>query len=231
MAVVTISREFGSGGDQVAEHLCEVLGYRSFGKAEILQAAQDTNMSKWNAVDYSEDNHEVQTFLNRLFGRAASPVQNIAWLEDPSIASRPERADVHEVAVIAIVKRAIRAALQVNQMVIVGRGGQVLLRNTPGVLHVRIEAPFEQRSRTVIEQLRREQKVEHSEIELLRAAADLIANRDIASADYIRRFFDVDWADPNLYHLMLNMGMLTVEQATQIIAAGVQAVEKQTTAA
>ena len=230
MAVVTISREYGSGGDQVAARLCEILGYHSFGKAQIEKAAEDTTMSRLNAVDYSEDNHEVQSFLKRVFGRSASPVQNIAWMENPSIASQAKRADVHEIAVISLVKRAIKAALVENRMVIVGRGGQVLLKDQPGVLHVRIEAPLENRTQRVMEQLKRENKENLPAGDLMRAADELIATRDIASADYIRRYYNVNWADPRLYHMVLNLGLLSVEQATQIIATGVSELEPQAAA-
>jgi cytidylate kinase len=226
MAVITISREFASGGDQVAERLCEELGYHAFGKVQIAQAVAETSMSKWNAVDYSEDNHEVQTFLERLFRRTATPVQTIAWRDDPSIATRPERADVHELAVISIVKRAIKAAQQFDNMVIVGRGGQVLLKGAPGVLHVRIEAPLEQRIQRVMEQLNNEQKLERTNGDLLRAANELVAKRDVASADYIRRYYDVNWADPKLYHLVLNLGLLDVETAVALIVTAVKAEEK-----
>jgi cytidylate kinase len=226
MAVITISREFGSGGDQVAVRLCEELGYQAFGKVQIAQAVEETSMSKWNAVDYTEDNHEVQSFLDRLFRRTATPVQTIAWMEDPSIATRPERADVHELAVISIVKRAIKTAWRVDNMVIVGRGGQVLLKGMPGVLHVRIEAPLEQRVLQVMQQLNLEQKLESSNGDLLRAANELIANRDVASADYIRRYYDVNWADPKLYHMVLNLGLLPVETAVQLIITALKALEK-----
>ena len=227
MAVITISREFGSGGDEVAARLCEILGYASFGKTQIIQAAEETTMSRLNAIDYSEDNHEVQSFLDRLFGRMASPVQNIAWTENPSIASGPRRADVHDVAVISLVKRAIKTALRVNNVVIVGRGGQVLLKDTPGVLHVRIVAPLEIRKKLVVEQMKRDQNSGKSDAELMHAAEEQIATRDVASADYIRRYYNVDWADPKLYHLVFNMGLLQVEQTARIIAAVVREKETQ----
>lgn len=221
MAVITISREYASGGDQVAARVCELLGYGSFGKGQIAQAAEDTNMSRSNIVDYTEDNHEIQRFLDRLLGRTATPVQNIAWSENPSIATRPERADVKETAVLSLVKRAVRAALKKGSMVIVGRGGQVLLKDTPGVLHVRIIAPLEQR----IQRAAVESGSGPSNGERLRKASETIATRDMASADYIQRYYGVDWADPRLYHLVLNLGLLSEEQAAQIIAAAVKSTE------
>jgi len=228
MTVITISRQFGSGGDEVANRLCEVLGYHSFGKLQILQAAEGTSLSILNAIDYSEDNHEVQTFLERLFGRSPSTVQKIAWAENPSIATRPERADVQDLAVMGLVKRAIQAALKAGNMVIIGRGGQVLLKNTPGVLHVRIEAPMEIRAKRVKQQLKQAGET-RSEKGLARAASDLIAARDKASADYLKMYFSVDWDEPWLYHMVLNLGKLTIEQATTIIVAGVTSMEAAAT--
>ncbi len=225
MAVITISREFGSGGDAVAIRLCDELGYNSFSKEQITEAAKETTLGKHNAIDYTEDNHEVQTFLNRLFGRNASPVQKIAWAENPSIAERPERVDAHDTAVLSLTKRAILASVKAGNFVIVGRGGQVLLKDTSGVLHVRIVAPVEMRIKRIQQQLRDKTDASQSDDKLRQAAAEIIANRDMASADYIKRYFNVDWNDPQLYHLVLNRGRLNVEQAAQIIIAAVQSME------
>lgn len=225
MAVITISREFGSGGDEVANRLCEMLGYHSFGKAQITQAVETTTYPKYMAVDYSEDQHEVQSFLERLFGRTASPAQKIAWADDPSIATRPERSDVDEAAVLSLVRRAIRAASESGDMVIVGRGGQVLLQGSSGVLHIRIEAPVEERIERVKKQLLSDKGGGRDERELLRAASDMIVTRDMASADYIKRFYNVAWDDPKLYHMVLNLGKLSIEQAVQIINAAVHTLE------
>src|SRR5450759_1600011 len=227
MAIITISREFGSGGDEVASRLCEILSYKSFGKLQIIQAAKESTLSKSNAIDYSEDNHEVQSFLDRLFGRTPSLVQKIAWSENPSISSRPAQADVHDTAMLSLVKRAIQAAVTAGNMVIIGRGGQVLLKDTPGVLHLRIEAPVKIRIERVKLQLIKEPGASQSEDNLVRAASDIIANRDMASADYIKRYFNVDWDNPLRYHMVLNLGKLNVEQAVQIIVVAIQNLDTQ----
>ena len=225
MAVITISREHASGGDEVASQLCAVLGYRSFGKEQVQQAAEETTYPRYMAIDYSEDQHEVQNFLERLFSVAASPAQRMAWAEDPSIAASPERAVVDEATVLSLVRRAVKAACKAGNTVIVGRGGQMLLRGEPSVLHVRIEAPVVERIDRVMEQLRKERTGVYDEMILRREAADLVANRDISSADYIKRFYEVDWADPKLYHMLLNLGYLSVVQAVQAIVAVVQTME------
>lgn len=226
MAIITLSREHGSGGNEIVGRLCEELGYHAFGKAEIIQAALESTLSKSNVIDYSEDNHEVQTFLDRLFGRTASPVQKIAWTENPSIASRPKQADVHETAVLGLGKRAVQSAVHAGNMIIIGRGGQVILKDTPGVLHVRIEAPVEMRIERVKDQLKKEPGASKSEKSLLKAAKDIITDRDMASADYLKRYFSIDWHDPRLYHMVLNLGKLSIEQAVQIIVVTIHSMGK-----
>ena len=77
------------------------------------------------------------------------------------------------------------------------------------VLHVRIEAPLDVRMRRVQEQKQPSEP----------AARARIAERDGAAADYLRRFYKIDWADQLLCHLWLNSGYWDVERAARIIAA------------
>ncbi len=51
MAIITLSREFGSGGDEIANRLCEMLSYHCFGKLQVTQAASETTLSKNNVID------------------------------------------------------------------------------------------------------------------------------------------------------------------------------------
>lgn len=217
MTVITISRQYGSGGDLIAQEICKRLGYQYFDKQMIVDVADQVGIARRLAVDYSEDNHEVQTFLDRLFRSTATTAQMLAWAENPAIASSPERADLTDEAVIGLIKRAVRAAHKRGKVVIVGRGGQVLLKDLPGVLHVRIIAPLENRIQRVKALLKQERQGTTADLELRRKAQDLIARRDAASADYIQRFYDVDWANPLLYHAILNTAGLTVDMAAQLI--------------
>lgn len=217
MSMITISRQFGSGGDEIAERLCGILGYHLFNKQLIAQVADEAGLPKRVAVDYSEDTHEIQSMLDRLLGRGASPVQKLAWQADPSLASSPEKVDLYDTAVLGLVRRAMQSACRTGNMIIVGRGGQVLLKDVSGVLHVRIEAPLEERIQRVKSQLKREKNDFQADIEVRRAAQDLLEHRDAASADYIRRFYNADWTDQMLYHIVINTGKLSFEQATEVI--------------
>ncbi|RPJ48846.1 MAG: cytidylate kinase-like family protein [Chloroflexi bacterium] len=218
MAIITISRQYGSGGDEIAEQVCELLGYQYFDKRMIARATADAGLSEQEIVDYSEENHKVRSFLDRLFGRQAVVAQTRVWREDATGVRSAEDIKLSEETALSLVQKAVRSAYKVGNMVIVGRGGQVILKEGPDVLHVRIEAPLEERIQRVKEQIRATHKLFHADIELRREAQDLIIERDAASADYLHRFYHVDWADPLLYHLIINTGKLSTGKAIEVIA-------------
>ncbi len=222
MAVITISRQVGSGGGEIASRLCEVLGYRQFDKRLIIQAASESGLSEheiaaWPA-DYSEESFKVRGFLDRLFGRGMTVGQTRIWHEDATGARVAEEVTLSEEAVVMLVQNAIRSAHRAGNLVIVGRGGQILLRDQPDVLHVRVVAPLEFRIQRVKEQMRANRQAFHADIELRREAQDWIESRDASSAEYIRHFYHEDWSNPMLYHLVINTGLLTIPQAVDIIA-------------
>jgi cytidylate kinase len=203
MAVITISRQYGSEGDEIAANVCQILGYQSFDKQLMMKVAAEVGLTAGEVVDFTEDQHRVRGFLDRLLG---SPplimTQSHTWSEVKVIDAA---------ASIPLVQSIIRAAYKHDNVVIVGRGGQAVLHTDPGVLHVRIEAPLETRISRV--QLR-----EGLTFELAR---DVVTQRDRAAADYLKRFYNVDWSDSLLYHLIINTGRWGIESATRLIVSAV----------
>jgi CMP/dCMP kinase len=203
MAVITISRQYGSEGDEIAAHVCQILGYQAFNKQLMMKVAAKVGLTEGEVVDFTEDQHRVRSFLDRLLGTPPLIMtQSHTWSEVKLI----DEADS-----IPLVQSIIRTAYKHGNVVIVGRGGQAVLRSDPGVLHVRIEAPLETRVDRV--HLR-----EGLSYELAR---DVVAQRDRAAADYLKRFYNVDWADSLLYHLILNTGRWGIESAANLIVNAV----------
>lgn len=217
MTVITISRQFGSAGDEVADRVCAMLGYSHFDKQQIEQAAEEAGLAGRKVIDYKEDDHETLTFFDRLFGQSFSMAQMMAWMETPAYYPGPDSPEMLQEDSMALSRQAIYAASQVGNMVIVGRGGQVLLQKSPGALHVRIEAPVEWRIERVLSQ--QMPPGDPRNAEQRRLARELIQKRDRASADYIQQFFHAEWDDPELYHLVLNMARLSVDQAAETVVA------------
>ena len=159
----------------------------------------------------------MKNFIERLTGRPIPVAKVSMWKEDSKGVRSSENVVLSDDIALGLVQKAVKAAQQAGNMVIVGRGGQIILKDHADVLHVRIEAPMEERIQRVKEQLKQEKQAFQADINLRRAAQDVIVTRDFASADYIQQYYAVDWADPLLYHIVLNSAKVTVEQAAQII--------------
>jgi cytidylate kinase len=190
-----------------------MLGYNYFHKGLMAHLAAEIGLSENQVVDLSEDNYTLRSFLARLLDRRSPRVvaQVGTWREEPNGARVKEVIKLDEDQSIMLVQTAIQEAHQYGNFVIVGRGGQAILKEKPDVLHVRIEAPLEVR----VERVHKEKNVG------LEKAKTLVAERDQAAADYLRRFYDVDWANPLLYHLVLNTGKWDIEAAAHLIANAV----------
>jgi len=215
MTVITISRQYGSGGDVLAGRVCELLGYRYFDKKLMTEVASRAGLSEGEVLDLSEVNFKSQSVLSRLVSLLSTPAaqtpvtvaQASSWQRDTTGAQLKQVEPLTEQQAVSLMEQTLRAAYQVGNVVIVGRGGQAVLRDMPGVLHVRVEAPLAVRIPRVAETNR----VSSSEAERL------IGEHDKASAGYVKRFYKIDWSDPLLYHLTINVGVWKIESAARLI--------------
>jgi cytidylate kinase len=219
MAVITISRQYGSGGDEIAARVCQELGWRAFDKRMMAQVASEMGLSEREIVDFSEANYKVRGFLERLFGRRSARVvaETGTWTQDTNGARVVEVEQLDEEWCVRMVRTTILAAYERDNVVILGRGGQAILQDKPGVLHVRLQAPLSAR----IIRVRYQETTGLAPEFQQRAAHDLVVDRDRAAAEYLRRFYDVDWADPSLYHMVLDTKKWGTEAAVQLIVQAV----------
>ena len=217
MAVITISREVGSGGDQIARRVCEILEYRYLDKSLLAQVATEQGISEAEVVDFSEDEYRLRGFIDALLGRSARVALATTMATTTSGAMTRVVHPVDEEMAATFVSSTIRALWTRGRVVVVGRGGQAILRGVVGVLHVRVIGRLEDRIRRVMqaEGLTRD------------AALREVDERDRATAQYLRRFHGVNWADPSLYHLTLNTSLMAQETVTQVIAAAARRLEAQ----
>jgi cytidylate kinase len=178
MPVITLSRELGSRGDDVAAAVAAALKLRLVGRELINQAAR----------------------------AAGVPEVALAEIDELGLLGlKPERTALELYR--ATVERVIREQAERGDVLLVGRGGQIVLAGWPGVLHVRIIAPADARMRCVQERCRISAE----------AAAARIAASDRTRAAFLRRHYGARWDDPRLYDLVINMARLTVEDAAALI--------------
>lgn len=213
MATITVSRQYGSGSDYLVAHVCRALWYRYFDKMVMTRAAVEAGLQANEVVDFSEDNYQVQGFWERLLSwRGPRVVTQVGtWTEDAAGARVREVEALDEAQSVITVKAAILAAYKQDNIVIVGRGGQVILRDKPDVLHVRLIADLKARSQRL---------GERHNLPPYKAEA-LALEHDRASAEYIKRFHHVYWDDPLLYDLVINTTRLGIEGAAQLIVSTV----------
>lgn len=227
MTTLTISRQFGSGGDEIASRVCEILGYKEFDKHLISRAAQEAGLSENEITEFSEENHKIRSFLDRLFGREQPIAKSSVWKENLWGSGVLADMPLTEEMAVVLVQKAVLNAFQVGNLVIVGRGGQVILKDQPNAIHVRIEAPIEDRIQRVKQQMKKAKEDFHADIDIRREAQDWIVQKDAASYDYLKRFYQVDWSDPLLYHIVLNTGKLSIEEAAQAIVNLVHTIQPE----
>lgn len=192
MPVVTISRQFGSYGDAVAELLCDRLRYRSLDKGALRDLAAQASLKPDKVINLSEDRYRLRTRGERFFANAGPLTRHpVLWAEYGAAIGRERLAE-------ALVVELINAAYAAGNMVIVGRGGQVVLREQPDVLHVRLIASLGVRARR--HQIRAGLNAEEARQQVLEA--------DRTSAEFMRRYHGADVADPALYDLIINTDKL-----------------------
>lgn len=216
MTVLTISRLFGSGGDEIVEQVTNLLGYRYLDKRLMQEVASEVGLSRDEVVDFTEEHYKARTFFQSLFGPRQRVVTQYS-ARTRSTAGKEETSVVRldEEQCIDLVRVSVLSAHKRGNIVIVGRGSQAILADKPDVLHVRIEAPLSLRMARVSQQENMTQM----------EARALIAQRDFAAAQYLERFFGIDWNDPLNYSLVLNTGKCSTDFAAQIIVLAARELE------
>lgn len=217
MAVITISREFGSGGDWIANKVHELLGYRLFDKQLIARAAMQIGLPEHEIVDFPEQEYRTKNLRTRLRELLFSPTPTGSGTVDvsPVLSWGGLEARMDDQWFVELVSSTIREAYEQGDVVIVGRGGQAILQEKPGVLHVRIESSL----------ARRERRLHEDENLSIEDARTTIRQHDQRSANYLKQYFNVRWNDPLLYHLIINTDKVSLELAVQLIVTAVQQME------
>jgi len=196
--VVTVAREYGSGGAAIAARLAVRLGYQLLDRALVERIAEVARIDPDLAGKLDE---HVDPWARRL-GRAL-------WyggFEAVAVVDENDVVDSDRVARLS--GRIVEEAASVGGCVIVGRGGQCLLRGRGDVLHVFVYAPRDERMRRLHARLG-----PGADVELA------LDETDRERAAYVRRHFDADWLDRRLYHLMVNAALGEEAAVSAILAA------------
>lgn len=237
MTVITISRQLGSHGEEIAARVAQALSLRLIDAATINNAAQKAGVPQ---IALAEIEHEGE---RSLVNQILKALRTMPSLRGPSsmVASQSRQTDtvypdlpglvvpftglfsptVPPISAslegyVRMVGLVIRGLAQEGNVLILGRGAQVLLRKHPHTLHVQIVAPFSERVDVVM--------ARHNLNK--RTAQNRVRASDRARFDYIRRYHDADWMDPILYHLVVNAGQMPVTTAVELITTAQKAIAR-----
>jgi CMP/dCMP kinase len=212
MAVITMSRQVGSGSLELAQRLCQDLGLTAFDKHMMLRVASEVGIPPEQIIDYSEAEYERRGFFDELFRRSRSVAEFSMWIGSPAIGYERRPWIFDERDAIGMVRATIRAAYKRDNVLIIGRGGQAILEYEPDVLHVRVVAPFE------VRQARLEQQQNMTPAQARRYLQEMDAN----TAEYLRTFHHIEPDDPTMYHLTVNTGKIDIDGAASLIKHALQ---------
>jgi cytidylate kinase len=190
--IVTISRSYGAGGVRVAEALARELGWRVVDRELAEEAARRLGVEP----EVAEALDEKVPALIEEAGLALAAAELPMGVPASHLADR---------ALAAAVRTVIESLAQAGGYVILGRGGQAVLRDRGDAVHLQLVGDLDDRARRIAGW----QHVTEQE------ARDQCRRVDQGRAAYVRRFYDVDINDPLLYDAVLNTSRLSIEGAAR----------------
>jgi cytidylate kinase len=203
--VITVEREYGSGGAAIAERLAQRLGWKLWDRDLTAEIARTANVDHHTVARCDE---RVDSLLYRLFKVYARGSYERAL---PVAESRMFDTD----RMFATLEKVIEDVAKRGNCVIVGRGAPYILRNRPDVFHVFVYASIE-------EKVRRIKSIGKSPKE----AAQLVEEIDRERASFIRHYFNKEWPLRTLYNVMINT-KFGDEYVVELILQHIAALEKR----
>ena len=182
--VLTVNREFGSGGGRIAQTIAKWLGWKLLDREIIDAIAYAAHVDKNVVRNYDE---HVVSWLRRINQQAMRSAALAAGLE------LGENAVFDAEEMVKISEKIIEKAHADGNCVIVGRGSQCVLQHRPDVFHVFVYAPLKERILRLRERLEKGADIEQR-----------MRTVDGERAKYLQQYFGKSFCHPHLYDLMIS---------------------------
>jgi cytidylate kinase len=181
--IVTIEREYGSGGGEIAQRLANQLGWKLWDQLLTEEIARLANCPK-AVVEVREERTDPMYYrLFKSFLRGS--------YEGSLNAHKLNLVDSE--SILKFTERVVQHAATTGNSVIVGRGSQHFLRNRPDTLRVFLYAPREDKVRRLLTRGKSAKEAEQ-----------LVDTVDRERVDFIQKYFHVEWPDRAVYHTLIN---------------------------
>lgn len=181
--IITIEREYGCGGGEIAQLLANRLGWKLWDQRLTEEIARLANCPKAVVEAREERNDPLYYRLFKSFLRGS--------YEGSINAHKLNLVDSEEIA--RITRRVVEHAAEKGNCVIVGRGSQQFLKTRSDTLRIFLFAPREDKVHRLLGRGKSEKEAE-----------ELVDGVDRERADFIQKYFNVEWPDRAIYHAMLN---------------------------
>ena len=198
MAIITISRQYGSGGSEIAARVATALGW----------ALLDNALVERVAARLGRTPVEVQAIEERIPSLAERLADALA-LGSPEIVSPALSAPLPptEERLLEVTERVIDDAIARGSVVLVGRGAQSYLAKRSDTLHVLCYAP----KPALVARVMQRDNID------MAAATKRVEDTNKRREQYVRRYWHRDWIAPENYHLCLNTEFLGIEGTASLI--------------
>ena len=197
MCAITISREYGSGGGEIARRIAQRLGWDLIDHEAVLRIAKELGVSEEEAEAHDE---RKAGFLEQLLTTMQGIEPSLYTNVPPDVLTNAQ--DYRE----ALERVIARAAVE-KHVVIVGRGSQVLLRDQRDVLHIRVVASIERR----IPYIMQREGVDKE------AAKKRIHSKDTDRVRYLEFSYNCNPTDAHFYDLVINTDVIDLDSAVDLI--------------
>jgi CMP/dCMP kinase len=199
MAVITISRDYASGGRKLGRSLAKKLNYQYVDKSLFQKIAEDLDVSENNLESFEKSReYRISNIFYKLFSR--DYVKRIVGYDKRMVEEKEYQDSL---------KHLILETAKEDNVVIIGRAAYFFLKDTPNCFHIRLSAPKEWRKRYAVENLN---IPEHQ-------AESVLERRDINSLWFRRLICGEAYDSLHYFHLILNMGFIQPEKTIDIVMA------------
>ena len=201
--VITIGREFGSGGHEIGMKLAEKLGIKCYDKELLELAAKESGLCE--ELFASQDEKPTNSFLYSLVMDTYSPGYTNSYVDMPIN---------HKVFLAQF--DAIKKLAERESCVIVGRCADYALEDNPYAVSVFIKASLDER----VQRIKRIYELNDSK------AADLIQKTDKRRASYYNYYSSKKWGEAKSYNLCIDSGLVGIDGAIDMILKFIELKEK-----
>jgi cytidylate kinase len=184
--IITIEREYGSGGGEIAQLLAKQLGWKLWDQLLTEEIARRADCPK-SVVEVREE--RTDPLYYRLFKSF------LRGSYEGSLNAHKLKV-VDSECILKFTELVVQDAAKTGNSVIVGRGSQHFLRNRKDTLRVFLYAPRENKVRRLVARGKTENEAEQ-----------LVDTIDRERVDFIQKYFHVEWPDRAVYHTMINTAL------------------------